>query len=184
MLEKQKRELYGLVMTTMMNAPPTKKTASLSPSARRALLSTHIVSAVGVLGVDAVVLALGVAGLSGADPRTVYPAMHLVAADLMAPLAVLALVSGVVLATMSHWGLFRHAWVTAKLIITALGTLAILAALVPGTGRAATVAVSGGTLGQRQELLYVLVPTVTVSLLVLNTVLGVYKPRRLSQRGS
>lgn len=165
-------------MNTLASAPPIRKNLSLSPSRRRALLSAHIVSAVALLGADAVVLALGVAGLSGWDPRTVYPAMHLVATDLMAPLAVLGLITGVVLAFTSRWGLFRHAWVTTKLIVTTLGTAAILAALVPGTGRAATAAVAGGTLAQRQEILFVLVPTVTVSLLVLNAVLGVYKPRR------
>ena len=96
----------------------------------------------------------------------------------MAPLAVLGLITGVALATTSRWGLFRHAWVTTKLVITTLGTAAILAALVPGTGRAAAMAASADRATQRQEILFVLVPTVTVSLLVLNTVLGVYKPRR------
>lgn len=168
-------------MDTVTASPFTKTALWLSPSRRRALLSVHIVSAVGLLGVDAVVLALGVAGLSGREPRTVYPAMHLVATDLMAPLAVVGLITGVALATTSRWGLFRHAWVTTKLIVTMLGTLAILTALVPGTGRAATIATDGGSLAHRQEILYVLVPTVTVSLLVLNTVLGVYKPRRRSR---
>lgn len=78
-----------------------------------------------------------------------------------------------------RWELdFRHAWVTAKLVITTLGTAGILAALVPGTDRAAAIATSADRVAQRQEILFVLVPTVTVSLLVLNTVLGVYKPRR------
>ena len=165
-------------MNTLASAPTVKKTAALAPSGRRALLSAHIVSAVALLGADAVVLALGVAGLSGWEPRTVYPAMHLVATDLMAPLAALGLITGVALATTSRWGLFRHAWVTAKLVITTLGTAAILAALVPGTGRAAAIAASADRVTQRQEILFVLVPAVTVSLLVLNTVLGVYKPRR------
>lgn len=163
---------------TALLSPTAARNVSLSPSRRRALLSIHIVSAVALLGADAVVLALGIAALDGWEPSTVYPAMHLVARDLMAPLAVLALISGVTLAVTSRWGLFRHAWVTTKLIVTTLGTIAILAALVPGTGRAANAAMSGGTLAQRQEVLFVLVPTVTVSLLVLNTVLGVYKPRR------
>lgn len=165
-------------MNTLAAAPLNRKTVSVSPSRRRALLTSHIVTAVALLGADAVVLVLGVAGLSGWEPRTVYPAMHLVATDLMAPLAVLALISGVALATTSRWGLFRHAWVATKLIVTTLGTTAVLAALVPGTGRAASTAMDGGTLTHRQEVLFVLVPTVTVSLLVLNTVLGVYKPRR------
>jgi hypothetical protein len=164
-------------MNAMASTLTTRKT-SLSPSLRKALLSAHIITAVALLGADAVVLALGVAGLGGWDPRTVYPAMHLVATDLMAPLALLALVTGVALAVSSRWGLFRHAWVTTKLVVTTLGTIAIVAALVPGTGRASIAATSGGMLPEQQEILYVLVPIVTVTLLVLNTVLGVYKPRR------
>jgi len=103
-------------MNTLASAPTVKKTASLSPSRRRALLSAHIVSAV-------------------------------------APLAVLGLTTGVALATTSRWGLFRHAWVTTKLIITTLGTAAILAALVPGTGRAAALArvLTGSPSGRRSS---------------------------------
>jgi hypothetical protein len=57
----------------------------LSPRGRNLLLTVHLVATVSVLGTDLVLLALGVAGLRGADPRTVYPAAHLVGQWLVAP---------------------------------------------------------------------------------------------------
>lgn len=59
----------------------------------RLLLILHVAVAVGLLGAALVLVALGLAGLRGADPRTVYPAAHLVDAWVVTPLAVaLALV--------------------------------------------------------------------------------------------
>jgi hypothetical protein len=41
---------------------------------RNLLLTVHVGASVSVLGTDLVLLALGIAGLTGADPLTIYPA--------------------------------------------------------------------------------------------------------------
>lgn len=89
---------------------------------RKPLLAIHIVASVGVLGADLALLALGISGAQGAEPETVYPAMSLVGAWLIAPLAVLALGTGLLQAVLRGWGLARYWWVTIKLTITAVLT--------------------------------------------------------------
>ena len=79
-------------------------------------------TAVSVLGTDLVLLVLGISSVGGADPRTIYPAADLIATWLLAPLAILALGTGVMLGLITHWGLFRYWWVTIKLTLTAILT--------------------------------------------------------------
>ena len=101
-------------------------TSSRPTGWRVALLTVHVVASVGAIGAALVLLTLGIAGVLGADPRTVYPAAHLVEAQVIAPLAVLALVSGLVQALLSRWGLIRYWWVAIKLALNI-----VLVALVP-----------------------------------------------------
>ncbi len=151
---------------------------TLSAPWRKLLLSVHVVATVSVLGTDLVLLALGLSSLSGADPRTIYPAAHLVSARLVAPLAVLALLTGLLLGVLTPWGLLRYWWVTIKLAITAVLTGVVLFVLVPGLGATAD-AVSGLpphllTIGERLPL--VVAPALASTLLALNVVLAIFKP--------
>src|SRR5687768_5599254 len=83
----------------------------------RLLLALHITAAVGALGAELVLLALGLAALSGATPPTVFAAAFDAAAYVVRPLAVLTLLTGAVLALASPYGLFRHWWTLIKLAI-------------------------------------------------------------------
>jgi hypothetical protein len=112
----------------------------LSPRWRKLLLTIHVVSAVSVLGTDLVLLVLGISSMRGADPQTVYPAAHLVATWLLAPLAVLALGTGVLQGLLTQWGLLRYWWVTIKLSLTPILTGVILFVLVPRLGMTANAA--------------------------------------------
>lgn len=47
----------------------------IAPPWRKALLTLHVVTAVGWLGVDLVQLALAVTGARGSQPAVVYPAL-------------------------------------------------------------------------------------------------------------
>jgi hypothetical protein len=78
-----------------------------SANGRKLLLSIHVATTVSVLGTDLVLLTLGIASLGGADPRTIYPAAHLVSAWLVAPLAVLSLGTGLLLGLLTSWGVFN-----------------------------------------------------------------------------
>lgn len=92
----------------------------LSPRWREVVLVTHVTTAVGWLGADAVLLVLGIAGLTGAagGPDTVYPVAGLIGTVLITPLALAALVTGLVSGLGTKWGLVRHWWVAVKLVVT------------------------------------------------------------------
>jgi hypothetical protein len=149
-----------------------------SLSWRKVLLTVHVTSTVSVIGADLVLLLLGLSGLSGADPRTIYPIAHLVAAQLIAPLAVLGLGTSVLLGILTPWGLLQYWWVTIKLAITAVLTAAVVFVVVPRLDAVAT-AVTGQapsllTSGERLPL--VIAPAVASTLLVVNVVLAIFKP--------
>jgi hypothetical protein len=152
----------------------TAMTSSASARWRAPLLTVHLVTSVGAIGAALVLLALGIAGVRGADPRTVYPAAHLVEAWVIAPLAVLALSTGLALALLSRWGLVRYWWVAIKLAITAVLTAVVFLVLEPSL--AATAAAESLTVAQRTRV--ALFPSVALALLVVNVVLGLSKPRR------
>jgi hypothetical protein len=145
---------------------------------RKLLLTIHVAATVSVLGTDLVLLLLGLSSLSGADPRTIYPAAHLVGARLVAPLAVLSLSTGLLLGILTSWGLFKYWWVTIKLAITTVLTGVVLFVLVPRLGAAAD-AVSGpapSLLTSAERLPLVIAPALASTLLVLMLLLAIFKP--------
>jgi hypothetical protein len=144
---------------------------------RTALLIVHIVVTVAALGTDLALLALGVAGLRGADPRTVYPAGHLLGQWLMVPLAVASLATGLTLSLTTGWKPFIHGWVTIKAAITVLLTGLLLTSLVPALGRAADAAAAGAPMTHAQQTLLVAAPAGAAAVLTVNVLLGVVKPR-------
>ena len=156
-----------------VTAIPSKTTSLHS---RKLLLSLHIISTVSVLGTELVLLTLGIASLSGADPRTIYPAAHLVSLWLAAPLALLSLGSGVLLGLLTPWGLFRFWWVTIKLVITAGLTLVVLFVIVPRLSTVAASVSASGTLPIGERLPLVIAPLLASVLLVLNVFLAIFKP--------
>lgn len=156
-------------------------TSSRPAGWRVALLTVHVVASVGAIGAALVLLTLGIAGVLGADPRTVYPAAHLVEARVIAPLAVLALGSGVAQALFSRWGLMRYWWVAIKLTVTAVLTAVVFLVLEPSLAAMAT----AETLTDAQRMRVVLAPAAALALLVGNVVLGLTKPgRRMPVRTS
>lgn len=160
----------------------------LPPGGRKALLVAHVVSSIGWMGSAAAFAALAVAGTRSSDPQllsSAYPAMDLITRLVIVPVATGAVVTGVLQGLLTPWGLLRHYWVTIKLVITVvafvvlvlqLDTLAALAAesrrgeLLPGV-----LAAERGSM--------VLHSTLGLAVLVVPTVLSVYKPKGLTRRG-
>lgn len=150
----------------------------LPQSWRKLLLTVHVAASVSVLGADLVLLVLGVASLSGADPVTIYPAASLIGSWLLAPLALTAFASGLALGLLTPWGLFTYWWVTIKLAIVTVLTGAVLFVLVPALGAAAD-AVTGPTprlfaAGERLPLL--IAPVAASTLLLVALALAIFKP--------
>lgn len=155
-------------------ATPSRSDASRP--GRRLLLTGHIIVTVALIGAAAVLIGLGVAGMRGADPRTIFPAAHLVDAWVVAPLAILALTTGILQAVLTGRGLTTYWWVIFKLATTAVAALAVVFVLEPRLGGSAEAARAGQSYSPSEFLPLVAAPSVAALLLVTNVVLGVYKP--------
>ncbi|MCW3843162.1 hypothetical protein ONA70_23965 [Micromonospora yasonensis] len=145
----------------------------LSPTGRKALLTLHLVTSLGWLGADLVLLTLGVAGLRGADPAVVYPTAGLLVTWLFAPLSVAVWLIGVASALLTPWGMLRWRWVLVKFAITTVMLGLVLLALTPTVRRLGDLAPD---LTTRDRLDLVIPPAVSTTLLLVATVLSTYKP--------
>lgn len=102
----------------------------MTPAFRKLALTVHIIASVGWVGAVAVFLAHAIASTSSQDAllvRAACLAMGLTAWFVILPLSLTSLVTGLVQALGTAWGLFRHYWVLAKLLLTGLATIACLA---------------------------------------------------------
>ena len=104
----------------------------MTPGLRRLTLTAHVGSSVGWLGAVMGCAALAVVGRTSDDAQLVrgaYVAVDVIVRLVVVPLALAALVTGVVQALGTHWGLFRHYWVAIKLAVTVLATVVLLGEL-------------------------------------------------------
>jgi hypothetical protein len=150
----------------------------LSPPWHKLLLTIHVATTVSVLGLDLALLALGIAGLAGSDQQTIYPAARLIASWMVAPLALVSLTTGLLLALLTPWGVLRYWWVAIKLATTVLLTGAVIFVLVPGLGEAADTVTgpAAGELTRGERVPLVVGPAVSGTLLLVAVVLAVFKP--------
>lgn len=153
---------------------------TLSPRLRKLVLTLHVSSSVGWLGAAVAYLAVAVAALTRADPvfaRGAYPALELIGWFVIVPLCVGASLSGVLQALGTPWGLFRHYWIVAKVALTAVGTIILLAHM-PGVSALSsrvTAAPAIGDLGIYPMQL-VIHAALGSLLLVAITLISVFKP--------
>ena len=106
----------------------------MSAPTRKLLLTTHVLSSIGWFGALLVFGAHSIASLVSGDPnivRSVCIAMALTAWFVILPLSLASLMTGVVQALGTAWGLLRHYWVVAKLLLTAFATAILLLKLAP-----------------------------------------------------
>lgn len=116
---------------------------TLGAGVRRLNLMLHVATSVGWIGAVAafaVIAAFGVT-LPVSSPAAVgvYRALDVVMWAVIVPLAVLSLLTGVLQAVGTPWGLFRHYWVIAKLVFT-VGATALLLLHTRVSGQAADLA--------------------------------------------
>jgi hypothetical protein len=159
----------------------------MPPGLRKFALAAHVASSVGWLGAVAAYLALDVAAAPGREAQVVraaYLAMELIARSVIVPLALAALVTGLVMSLGTPWGLVRHYWVLISFLLTVLAT-AVLLAETRTIGSFADLARDPATSDDDLRALgSTLVHSVggTVVLVVI-LVLNVYKPRGLTPYG-
>ncbi|MGW7302642.1 DUF2269 domain-containing protein [Streptomyces sp. NPDC054829] len=156
----------------------------LSRPARRATLVVHVVASASWLGLTLGLLALGATAASTGTPVTVEAsvrAMKLFADWLLLPVAFLTLLSGLLLALGTQWGLARHRWVYTKFWLTLVTTAATAFALRPGVNEAVDVVSAGGPLPDAGEVLFG--PIVSLTAYVFMTVISILKPWGRTRRG-
>lgn len=160
------------------------------PGPRKAITTVHVIAAVALLGSQAslLVLALNAALTDGADIRHAsYELMRILVFAVEIPLAVGALVSGVVLAVRTRWGLFRHYWIVGKLGLLLATAVIGIAAIRPWTEQMITAtdpqAQAGAALPAARWLLAGAL-TVAIAALATATGLSVFKPRGRVRRRS
>lgn len=160
----------------------------MSPRLRRFALTAHIAFSVGWNGAVAAFLALAIVGLIGHDAQVVraaYLAMELIARWVIVPLALAALLSGLVMGIGTRWGLFRHYWVLFTLLLTILAVAVLLGQLELVSYVAGVAAETRLSTVELREARTSLVAHAGGGLLVLLAITGlnVYKPPGLTPYG-
>jgi hypothetical protein len=161
---------------------------TMTPRIRKIALTAHVISSIGWFGAVAAFLALAVAGMTSQDAqlvRAAYLAMELTTWFVIIPLAFVSLLSGVVSSLGTYWGLFRYYWVLLKLLITVFAVIVLLVHTQPIellAGAAARTTAFSADL-QSQQRLMVTASGATLVVLIVLTVLSVYKPRGMTRYG-
>ncbi|WP_367137050.1 hypothetical protein [Saccharothrix sp. HUAS TT1] len=139
----------------------------MRPGARKTWLLLHVISSVGWLGVTIGMLVLALAAF---DAPQLYQAMSLLGDLVVLPLALAALVTGVVLSVGTRWGLVKHRWVLVKFALTVVAVVATTFSLRSGLHEAAdgVVGTAGGDV--------LAAACVSLALYTFNTALSVFKP--------
>jgi hypothetical protein len=162
---------------------------TMAPRLRKFALTAHVTSSVGSLGAVAGFLALAIAGLTSQDAqlvRAAYVAMELTAWFVILPLILASLLTGLVSSLGTTWGLFRHYWVLVKLLLNLFVVIVLLLQMEPIGYMAGVAAETTLSSADLVELRRSLVTHAAGGLLVLlvATVLGVYKPRGMTPYGA
>lgn len=161
----------------------------MSPSLRKFALTLHVITSVGWLGAVATFLALAVVSLSTQDTqlvRALYLAMELIGRFILVPLSIASLITGVIQSLGTKWGLFRHYWVVAKLIINVFAT-GILLLYKQTLSHLATIAAettfSTNDLAVLQSPSALLHAGAALLVLLTATILSIYKPQGITRYG-
>jgi hypothetical protein len=159
----------------------------LGPQSRRLVLTLHIAVSVGWIGAVAAYLSLDIVAAASEDIATLrgaYLAMDVIVRHVILPLALAALVTGILVSVGSRWGLFRHYWVIASLLLTVLAT-AVLVVETQTVARLAHVAADPAVSGRDLQALGGTLVHSVGGILVLLTILAlnVYKPAGLTPYG-
>lgn len=158
---------------------------AMTPRVRKFALASHLTFSVGWIGTVVAYLALGAAAATSKDAETVrsaWIAMELTGWYVIVPLALASLVTGLMMALGTSWGLFRHYWVLLSFVLTVIATV-VLVLHMPDVSVLADIARAaddptrerlGGDLGH---------PAIGLVVLLVVQFLNVYKPTGLTRYG-
>ena len=157
----------------------------MEPGLRKFVLTVHLAFSLGWLGAVVAYLVLGVSAVTSQDAPTVraaWIAMELTGWSAIVPLALGSLLTGLVMALGTSWGLFRHYWVLITFVLTVFSTVILLLHM-PTVSSLAEVAreADRAVLSRLGGDLFH--PSVGLLVLLVITGLNVYKPRGLTPYG-
>jgi hypothetical protein len=152
---------------------------------RKFILATHLTCSVGWMGAVIAYLVLSISAANSADGQTErasWIAMELIGWFAIFPLAIGALLTGLVLSLGTPWGLFHHYWVLISLGLTMFCTV-VLVLHMPTVSAMAAVARGADPAGLGRLGGDLLHPGVGLLVLLMITGLNVYKPQGLTPYG-
>lgn len=157
----------------------------LSPATRKLTLAVHLTVSIGWVGGVLVYVALGLAATRSDDDQTIraaWVAMEITGWYALVPMALATVLTGLILAWGTKWGLLRHYWVLIAFVLT-LFSAVILILHMPTVSATADAARTAKT-AQLQLLGGDLFHS-TIGLVVLLgiQVLNIYKPRGQTRYG-
>jgi hypothetical protein len=124
--------------------------------------------------------------LTSRDAQTVrgaYLVMEPAAWLVLVPLAFASLLTGLVMSLGTTWGLFRHYWVLFKLLINVFATIILLTYMETFSFMAGVAADPSADLALVQNASPMLHAALALLVLLVATVLAVYKPRGMTPYG-
>ncbi len=159
---------------------------TMSPGVRKLALTAHVSTSVGWLGAVVVFLALAIIGVTSPDAQTVrgvYLVMETAGWFVLLPLAVLSLVTGVIQALGTSWGLFRHYWVLFKLLTTLFATIILLTYMETFSALANVAADPRADLAMVRNPSPLIHSALAVLVLLVPMSLSIFKPRGKTRYG-
>jgi hypothetical protein len=157
----------------------------MTPRVRKFSLTVHLTCSVGWIGAVMAYLALVVAALISQDSgmlQAAWIAMVLIGWYIIVPLALASLLSGLVMALGTPWGLFQHYWVLLSLALTIFATVILLVHMqtVSDVASIAAATPSAAVAGLPGELAHA---GIGMLVLLVIQVLNIYKPRGMTPYG-
>lgn len=160
-----------------LNAGTAVKPWRLGARTRKAVLVLHIASVGSWLGIDVVMAVLTFTALGTDDQSTkalCFRVLELVTVWPMTVSGLTCLVTGVLLAMGSKYGLTKYWWVVVKLVLNLLLSTLVLMSLRPGVAEIADRAEANDLDIPLGDMIYP--PIVSPTLLMFAVVLSVFKP--------
>ena len=169
-------------------ARPTRLPATtMAPGVRKLALALHLTVSVGWIGAIAAYISLDVTATTANEVgllRAAYLGMDAIARFAIVPLAVAALLTGLVVSLGTRWGLFRHWWVLVSLLLTIFATVVLLVETQSISAFAVLAADAGSSRDELRALGGTLLHSVGgMAVLLVVLVLNVFKPRGLTPYG-
>lgn len=155
--------------------------AKLPKPYRRVLLTLHVISSVGWLGLSLANISLAVTVTTTSDPviqHASFRVLELVGTTVILPISLTAFVTGVLASLGTQWGLLRYRWVLIKFALTLVAVLLTFLSLLPGLHAATALvdATAPDRLADVDSSGLLSAAFVSTSMYTFSVVLSIFKP--------